>query len=84
MKKFFAIMAIAGVITACGNNNSEGSGTTDTATTVDPAITDTTGMGTGTMGTDTTGMGTGTMGADTTGTRGADTTGTGGTGSGQH
>lgn len=66
MKKFFAIIAIAGALTAC-NNSSENTTGADTATTVDPATMDTTGMGTGTMGTDTTGMGTGTMGTDTTG-----------------
>lgn len=62
MKKFFAIFALAGVLVACGNDAAN-TDTTDTTTTVDPVVTDTTGMG---ISTDTTGLGTGTMGADTT------------------
>ena len=68
MKKFLAVLAIAGTLVAC-NNDSEGTTTTDTTTNID--------VNTTTIGTDTTGLGVDTTGmsADTTGAAGTvDTT----------
>jgi hypothetical protein len=66
MKKFLAVLAIAGTLVAC-NNDGESTTTTD-STNID--------VNTTTIGTDTTGLSvdtTTTIGADTTGTTGTDT-----------
>ena len=68
MKKFLAILAIAGTLVAC-NNDSETTDTTDTTTTIN------TDVNAAPMTTDTTGMMMDTTGMNTTDTTAAGTTG---------